>query len=498
MFSVIQTGLSASAGGIVVTLANLGRDATIALTFGTGATVDAFFLAMMIPVFLLTVSTGAYRNAIVPIIERVAHTTNKSTAATMLGKLMVSNVPAVLGLGLLLAMCAPLYATILSGTHASATAHLLLTFSLAAIPMFVLSGYASLADGPLQTLGSFFWPSVLKVGVPIGIAFGAFFWGEDYGLEGACLGGFFGAAGQVILTLLLLRKKGGFVRDGAIIGKPLQSEIRKQFIFLSAGVSLAYISPIVDQWMAAYLDSGSVSILGYANRLVVGLASLTIGALSTALLPHFSRLHSQGNSRSLSTDYNTILRLTVWGSIALSGLVWLLSEPLVKMFYERGHFTPTDTVAVATMISWLCLQFPPLFFGIPGATLLSATGLNKAFIPLNIISALTNIAGNFLLMRLYGLAGIALSTVITYIVSAVAINGLLHKKNIATIPSQFILEIMTAAGTAATIGLVLFMMNWKPSRIPTATEISLSSIGLILYCLVALGSNRPLIKSLLS
>ena len=292
-----------------------------------------------------------------------------------------------------------------------------------------------------------------------------------------------------------MRKKGGFASSGTTIDKPVQIEIRKQFLLLSAGVSLAYISPVVDQWMAAYLDAGSVSILGYANRLVVGLASLTIGTLSAALLPHFSRLYSQGDRRSLRTDYCAILRLTVWGSIALAGIVWLLSEPLVMVLYERGSFTQTDTAAVATMISWLCLQFPPLFFGIPGATLLSAAGLNRAFIPLNIFAALTNISGNFLLMRLYGLAGIALSTVLTYIVSTTAINVLIHKKAIVAIPSRLILEIVISGGTAATIGAVLIMMNWKPGRIPTSAELCFSSLGLLIYCLVAIGANRPLLKA---
>ena len=498
MFTVIRTGLSASAGSIVVTLANLGRDAAIALAYGTSAMVDAFFLAMLIPVFVLTVGTGAYRNAIVPIIERNAHTANKTSTGAMLGKLMVMNLPAVFGLGLLLAIFAPLYATFMSGTHSSASTHLILTFSLAVLPMFVLSGYASLADGPLQTLGSFFAPSVLRAGLPIGVALGAIFLGEDYGLEGACFGGFIGAGTQLFLTGFLIKKKGGFANDGPTIGKPLQLEIRKQFLLLSAGVSLAYISPIVDQWMAAYLDTGAVSILGYSNRLVVGLASLTIGTLSAALLPHFSRLYSQGNLRSLRTDYSAVLRLTVWGSIALSGIVWLLSEPLVMVLFERGNFTQADTAAVASLIGWLCLQFPPLFFGIPGATLLSAAGLNRAFIPLNIIAALTNISGNYLLMWHYGLAGIALSTVITYMVSTTAINVLIHKKAIAAIPSRLIFEIVTAGGTATIIGAVLIMMNWKPGRVPTLTELCFSSIGLFMYCLVAILSSLPLVKAFLS
>ncbi len=495
MFTVMRTGLRASAGTIIVTLANLGRDAVIALSYGTSATVDAFFLAMLIPVFILTVGTSAYRNAVVPIIERIAHARNGVSAGAMLGELMTMNLPAVLGIGLLLAILAPLYATFMSGGHSPTTTHLILTFSLAVLPMIVISGFASLAEGPLQTLGYFFGPSVLRAGLPIGIALGAFFLGEDYGVEGACFGGLIGAGTQLLLTGILIKNKGGFANYETSISKPLQVEIRKQFLLLSAGVSLAYISPIVDQWMAAYLGTGAVSILGYSNRLVVGLASLTIGTLSAALLPHFSRLYSQGNLKSLRTDYSIILRLTVWGSIALSGIVWLLSEPLVKFLYERGNFTQADTATVATMIGWLCLQFPPLFFGIPGATLISAAGLNKTFIPLNMIAAITNISGNYLLMWNYGLAGIALSTVITYIFSTTAINIVLHKKAIAAIPTKLIFETLIAGGTASIIGVVLIIMDWKPGRIPSLAELCFSGMGLFIYCLVAISTSRPDMKA---
>ena len=498
MRSVLRGGLLTSAAAMLVNAANLGRDASIALAYGTGTIVDAFFLAMMIPIFVLTVGTGAYRNAIVPIIERIAHATKNPSAGALVGTLMTTNLPVVIGLGVLLAILAPLQATLMSGNHSSETTHLILIFSWAVLPMFVLSGFANLADGPLQTLGSYFWPSVLKAGLPIGIALGAIFLGADYGVMGACFGGFTGAGIQLCLTFLLVRRKGGFASAIASIDRPNKIEIRKQFLLLSAGVSLAYISPIVDQWMAAYLDAGSVSILSYANRLVVGLASITIGALSPALLPHFSRLHSQGNSKSIHTDYCTILRLTVWGSIPLAGVVWLASEPLVMVLYERGNFAQTDTAAVATMISWLCWQFPPLFFGIAGATLLSAAGLNRAFIPLNILAALTNILGNFLLMKPYGLAGIALSTVVTYIVSTTAINILIYKNAIATIPSGLIFDILIASGTAAIIGALLVVMNWRPGRVPTATELCFSSVGLLIYILVAIGFNQALVRAFLS
>ena len=58
------------AGNILVTVANLLRDVTLAGAFGAGVESDVLFLAISIPVFLVTVGTGAFRSIVVPALGR--------------------------------------------------------------------------------------------------------------------------------------------------------------------------------------------------------------------------------------------------------------------------------------------------------------------------------------------------------------------------------------------------------------------------------------------
>ena len=379
----------------------------LALAYGTTITVDAFFLALIIPIFMANVATGAYRNTIIPILERFIHEEGKDKAIRLINRLVFSNLPIVVGAGAFLAMLVPFYAPFLAGRLPTEVGPLIKTLTWAVLPMAMISAYASLAEGPLQTLGKYFWPSLFRSAFPLGVALGAILWGQTYGIWGACYGGVLGSIVQLILICLLLPKRHPILVDLSGYDLSTRKEIRQQFSFLSASVAMAYISPIIDQWMASFLEIGAVSVLSYANRIIVGAAALAGSALSPALLSHFSRLAAKTEDNRVNLHYIAITRMAWWVGLTMTGVMWVISEPAVAVLYEHGSFTRADAYSVSSLIGWFCLQFPPMLAGIVGATLLSSTGHNRVFFPLSVLIAVVNIGGNLLFMSYYGLAGIA-------------------------------------------------------------------------------------------
>lgn len=163
--TVIRAGVATSAGDFIVSLVNLGHDAALALAYSITSTVDAFFLAPMVPIFMAAATTGAHRNTVVPILERISHEKGKDGAAGFISRLMIGNLPIVFAAGASLALSAPFYAPLLAGRLPPETAALIKTLTWAVLPMALISGYASLAEGPLQTLGKYFWPTAFPLGV---------------------------------------------------------------------------------------------------------------------------------------------------------------------------------------------------------------------------------------------------------------------------------------------------------------------------------------------
>ena len=145
--SVLRAGLVVTVGNVLVNISNLGRDMAIAMSFGNSMEVDSFFLATMVPIFLLTIGTGAFRNTIVPLLERRAYSRGADSTKGIVGRLMANNLAiAVLMVGMI-ALSVPWYASLVTGRLPDAAGRLVEIYTWAALPMFLLSGYASLAEG---------------------------------------------------------------------------------------------------------------------------------------------------------------------------------------------------------------------------------------------------------------------------------------------------------------------------------------------------------------
>lgn len=480
------------------TLANLGRDVAIAAAFGTALNVDAFFLALALPIFILTVGTAAFRSVIVPLLERTAHVSGNESALSVISHFLVRNIAAVLAVAALLAITVPLYAPLLAGKLPSHAAHSIVLFTWAALPMMVISGYAMLTEGPLQTRGQFLLPGIARMGLPLGIAAGAIFLGPTHGIFGACIGGALGSLIQLTISFVALSREGLISKARDSLDRDVVAESRKQFLMLAVGMSIVYISPVINQWMASFLGAGSVSILSYANRLAVGVSALTIGSLGPVLLPYFSRIVAQGNTKSLNNAYVEFVRLSLWAGFGLAGVIWLLSAPVITILFESGNFTRADSYAVANILGWLCLQFPPLLTSTAGFTLISAVNLNKWFIPMSTLNAAVNLAANIILMRLYGLAGIAIATGLTYAVSLITMNLVLYKKDVIRLPLSLAVDFLFSAGTAAILGVVLVILHGKPDANPSGQQLALSMLALVVYFAVAFGFTRRLIRRIVN
>lgn len=494
--TAIRAGMATSLANSVVHVINISRDAALALAFGTTVALDAFFLAMMMPIFLATIGVGAYRNTIVPLLERMIHAKGLAQVAGMIRHLMFRNLRIIGGVGLVLAVLAPVYGPFLAGRlHTDAEA-LTTTLTWAVLPMALLSASAGLAEGPLQIMGHYFWPALFRGALPLGIALGAILLGPTQGILGACYGGAIGAMIQLCGTwgLLWRHPAGTQLPRGQLV--QVTQEVRQQFGLLSAGVAIAYISPLIDQWMASFLGAGAVSILSYANRLIVGAASLAASALSPGLLPHFSRLSARGETVQLNKHYVAAVRMTWWIGIVLAGLTWLLSEPFVVLLYEHGQFTRQDSLAVANIVGWFCLQFPPMLAGVAGSAMLSASGQNRVFLPLSVLIATVNAVGNLCLMPFYGLAGIALSTVVTYAISLVTINVALVRKGLIQPPWILMKDGVISLGTGMTLAAFLLNENAKLTAIPTTPQITLSALALAVFGTIAFLCTKEVLSAI--
>ena len=325
------------------------RDFVIARAFGAGIATDAFFVAFRLPNLLRRMfAEGAFSQAFVPILAEYknrqgaeATHTLVNRVATLLG--LIVAVVAALG-----ALAAPLIIYLSAPGFSTDPGKFELTVELTRItfPYIFFMSLVALAGGVLNTWSRFaipaFTPVLLNLSF-IGMALFAapYFDPPVLALAWAV---FIGGVLQLLLQIRPLWKIGMMPRFDLNLSDPGVRRIMKLMAPAILGVSVSQISLLINTIFASFLESGSVSWLYYADRLMEFPAGLLGVALGTILLPSLSRLHADNKASEFSSLLDWGLRLTLMLTLPAALGLALLAVPLVATLFNYGAFSTTDVM----------------------------------------------------------------------------------------------------------------------------------------------------------
>jgi len=219
-----------------------------------------------------------------------------------------------------------------------------------------------------------------------------------------------GAATHAILVAWNMRVHGYALRLRWHGMNDATREVARQYwpVLLSSAVASGGL--LVDQSMAAMLAAGSVSALVYASRFVSVVLTLLAGAISTAIVPYLSRMVAQQDWIGCRHTLRTWLRLTALVSIPLALTLIAGAHWLIRVTYQHGAFGPRDTAVVAPVLAMYALQIPFIVTSRIFYRFLVAMRRNDLILYCGILNLVLDVGLNLLLMRRFGVAGIALAT----------------------------------------------------------------------------------------
>jgi putative peptidoglycan lipid II flippase len=167
---------------------------------------------------------------------------------------------------------------------------------------------------------------------------------------------------------------------------------------------------LVDQSMAVLLPAGSVSALAYANRFVSVVLTLLAGAVSTAVTPYFSRMIALGDWAGCRRTLGTWVGITALVSAPTAAVLIFGSQALVRVTFQHGVFGPHDTAVVTPVLAMYAIQIPFYVCSRVFYRFLVAMRRTDLILYCGMINLALDIVLNLILMRWFGVAGIALAT----------------------------------------------------------------------------------------
>jgi putative peptidoglycan lipid II flippase len=331
------------------------RDMVVALAFGAGPVTDAFFVAYRIPNILRRLlAEGALSTAVIPVFTEYAAVHSRDELRRL--------VRATLGVGLLTLVvttligiaAAPWILRAIAPGFTSDAAQEALAVHLTRVmfPYLVLVGLSALAMGALNAENRFFasavGPAVSNVGMIAGVALLAPH--LDPPILALALGVLAGGVAQVIVQLPELARVGLLVTPSWEPRHPALPRIARLLVAAVFGLAALQVMVMVNTALASLLP-GAVSFLYYADRVMEFPLGVFGIALASAALPAMSRQAAEGDTRGLAGTLNFALGLAVYICVPATVGLLVLRMPITRVLFERGRFTPTDTIATAQALS---------------------------------------------------------------------------------------------------------------------------------------------------
>jgi putative peptidoglycan lipid II flippase len=223
-----------------------------------------------------------------------------------------------------------------------------------------------------------------------------------------------GMAGEAIGTAAVLRAKGTKIRlTWSGYAAPLRQFVR-QFMPMIAGNAILAMTLVVDQSMAARVSPASVSILYYANLLVLFPVTVAGAALGTAALPYASEMVTAKRWEDLQRMIAVFIRYVALATIPFTIAFVVFAPTVVWLILYRGAFTLSDGSGVTAVTRYLAPMIPFYLGATVVIQISSALRRTDILLWAAVAGFVLKLALNYALMSVMGLPGIGLSTTLSY------------------------------------------------------------------------------------
>lgn len=487
MSKLARQGAVVSAATMLSRVLGLLREMIFAALVGAGTASDAFVAAFRIPNLLRDLfAEGALSSAFVPEFKKELE--RSGTARAMeLGNRVATTVAVIVGaLTVLGVVFAPSVVGLMAGRFADVPGKGELTIYLARImmPFLVVVSLAAVAMGMLNAQEKFAWPALAPAlfnVVSIATGFGLWLWGAEpvVAVIGWSVGTLAGGIAQLVVQLPALWRTGyrpRWLLDLRAMD-PSMRRIAKAMGPAVVGVAAVQVNIFVNTAFAAS-EPGAVTWLNFAFRflyLPIGVFGVAIATVSTT---RYAKATAHQDVRALAEHLSEGLRMVAFLCVPATLGLWAIGEPLTRLIYQYGKFTPEDTAATTIALNWYAIGLVAYAGVKVVAPAFYALGRARIAMIASLLAVAANVAANWILHPTYGYKVLALGTAIAALVNGAVLCGVFHF-SVARLAwgamlhhfARVVLAACAAAGAAYGVNAWLLVALGDMSRIARLAEV---------------------------
>ena len=269
-------------------------------------------------------------------------------------------------------------------------------------------------------------------------------------------------------------------------------DVWHKFLPCLFAMSVTEIYLFIDTSLGSYIP-GAIPLIYYANRFMQIPLGVIATALSTILLPHFSRIGVYAPKR-LGFFLLESAKLMIWVMIPFALLMAFVSEKIFLTLFISKKFTVAQGLEAGALL--VAFLYGLLFFSLNKILLNIFYALHETKIPMyiSIIATITNFIVSYNLMTFWGAYGIALGTTVSGILQtflfvfflAYRFKFTFYVKHFGVFLLRFSIQLVLIIGLF--LLSYLYMTKWLALLPEWFAEFFLHKVGFWLWlCPLAIG-----------
>lgn len=456
--SFITASIGVTITMIIGFVLSFGKEAIIANYYGVSWYVDAYTIAIQIPISIFSFVTVAVQSVVIPIYSDIYYNKGAEESKQYIDRLLTVLVAFTLvfiGLGVvfsdaLVYLFAPGFNT---ETHELSSN--LLKICLCST---VISIIAQVLIAVLNVHKIFVLPSCAIYFTNIGIILFVIFCHAKYGIISACWGQIIGDILRLFFLILLVKKVYHYScsfnhKDDRVV-KTLKLSVPVLW-----SVSISEISTVVNRIVGSFLLVGSIAAITYATKITTVLMQLFVSAIATIVYPMFAESAAKNDIDQLNRRINMTLSVYSLFVIPLMFGAFIYKREIIEIAFARGAFNANAVELTQALLGIYAVGL--LFFAFRSTVTNIYYSQKDTKTPAvnATIGTVINIILNIVLAYFWGIYGLAAATTITGIYISTTLIIQLVKKDKKIQLNNFYFNLRSIVVSAIVMFVIVYFIH---------------------------------------
>jgi putative peptidoglycan lipid II flippase len=344
-------------------VAGLGREVVAAGYYGISGPMSAFTIAFQVPNLIRALfADAALQPAFVPVFTELIGKKHYKEAFRLASTLLLL-VTMVLGaITALFVLLAPVVMPVFAPGFEGEILDLTVSLSQVLFPILVMLGISGVVVGILNSYDRFgafaisplFWNLTI---ILVLVAIEPMFEGQDriYAYAIAILAG---TLVQLLIPVWDLRHTPFRFRLSFDWRHPGVRRVLLLMLPVTISLGLINFNLLINSFFASFVSEQAPAAIDKAFRIYQLPQGIFSVAIATVLFPTLARFANAGEIDNLRATMANGMRQILFVLLPAAAAILALSEPMIRLVYQRGAFNPAETAVVSTALFWFAFSLP--------------------------------------------------------------------------------------------------------------------------------------------